>query len=299
MDRISAIQHFIRVADLGSFTQAANLAGVPKATISNAISQLENQLGAQLLHRTTRKVSLTHDGQTFYDRSIHLLLEFDDLHSLFQQTDAQLTGIIRVDMPIGLSKNVVCPALPAFLQSHPQLNIQLSSTDRRVDLIREGFDCVVRVGKLEDSDLIARPLGHMPIISCVSPAYIAQYGEPDSLESLGNHKLVHYQQNLSVRDDNWEYWDGKNYQTIKMKGAITVNNSEAYTAACIAGLGIIQVPAMGAKRLIEQGQLVHILKQYQAEAMPVNLLYANRHNLSKRVKIFMDWLSQLINQYTE
>lgn len=299
MDRINAIQHFVRVAELGSFTQAANLAGVPKATVSNAVSQLESQLGTQLLHRTTRKVSLTHDGQTFYDRSTHLLLEFDDLNSLFQQTDAQLTGRIRVDMPVGLSKNVVCPALPEFLNAHPHLDIQLSSTDRRVDLIREGFDCVVRVGKLEDSDLIARPLGYMPVISCVSPTYIERYGEPDTLASLANHKLVHYQQNLSARDDNWEYWDGKSYQSVKMQGAITVNNSEAYTAACIAGLGIIQVPAMGAKRLIEQGQLVQILKQYQAEPMPVNLLYANRHNLSKRVKVFMDWLSQLINQYTE
>lgn len=299
MDRLDSMQHFVRVAELASFTQAAESLGLPKASISTSIQRLETHIGTRLLHRTTRKVSLTQDGMTFYQRCKDLLADMDELSTLFQQTEANLSGRIRVDMPVGISKNIVCPSLPDFIAKHPDIEIQLSSTDRRVDMIQEGFDCVVRVGHLTNSELISRPLGEMRIINCVSPSYIQRYGEPTQFNQLPHHHLIHYVQNLGSKSDGWEYREGQRYRCIDMQGAITVNNSEAYTAACLAGLGIIQVPIVGVKMLLEQGHLVEVLKQYQAEPMPVSLLYPNRRNLSKRVQVFMDWLTLLIKDYIQ
>ncbi|WP_416308085.1 LysR family transcriptional regulator [Neptunicella sp. SCSIO 80796] len=299
MDRLDDMQHFVRVAEMASFTKAADSLGMPKASISISVQRLETQMGARLLHRTTRKVSLTQDGVTFYERCKDLLADMDELSTLFLQTEANLSGRIRVDMPVAIAKNIVCPALADFIASHPDIEVQLSSTDRRVDMIQEGFDCVVRVGNLTDSELIARPLGTLRIINCVSPAYIQQYGEPTHIEQLSEHRLVHYVQNIGSKSAGWEYHDGKSYRCIDMPGAVTVNNSEAYTAACLAGLGIIQVPAVGVKNLLSLGQLLEVLTNYTAESMPVSLLYPNRRNLSKRVQVFMDWLTLLIKDYAQ
>jgi DNA-binding transcriptional LysR family regulator len=158
MNRLDAMQIFARVAELASFTRAAESLGLPKASASNAVQQLESALGARLLHRTTRKVQLTQDGQAFYERSKDLLADMDELQSMFQQGEQALRGRLRVDMPSGIARAYIVPRLPKFLQAHPQIELELSSTDRRVDLVREGFDCVVRVGALGDANLIARPL---------------------------------------------------------------------------------------------------------------------------------------------
>jgi DNA-binding transcriptional LysR family regulator len=298
MDRFSQMQVFVRVAELSSFTQAASSLGLPKASVSGAVQGLEKQLGTRLLHRTTRTVNLTQDGLVYYQRCKDLLGELDELESLFQQSSASISGLIRVDMPIGIAKNCVIPCLPDFIRNHPQIEVQLSSTDRRVDLVHDGFDCVVRVGHLKDSELIARPAGKLKVINCVSPAYIAQYGQPHSLDDLSGHKLIHYVLNLGAPSSGWEYFDGKNYQSINMQGAITVNNSESYTAACLAGLGIIQSPQVGVQEFLDSGELVAILQNFQAEPMTVSVIYPNRRNLPKRVQLFMDWLTAILLNYT-
>lgn len=298
MDRLAAMKVFVRVAELGSFTRAAETLGLPKASISGSVQQLENLMGTRLLHRTTRKVQMTHDGQTCYERCKDLLAEMDELESRFKQVPAHISGRLRVDMPTGVARNLVIPHLPAFLASHPGIELELGSSDRRVDLVREGFDCVVRVGTLGDSGLIARPLGQLRIINCVSPAYLALHGEPRHVDELVNHRLVHYVQTLGAKPEGWEYRDGERYRSIAMKGVLTVNNTEAYTRACLAGLGIIQVPAAGVREYLADGRLVEILKEYSAEPMPVSLLYPNRRNLSARVQVFMDWLTELLHEYT-
>src|SRR5690606_38358130 len=174
----------------------------------------------------------------------------------------------------------------------PSIELELSSTDRRVDLIREGFDCVVRVGSLVDSGLTARPLGLMRIINCVSPAYIARWGRPRSLEDLSRHRLVHYTPTLGAKPDGWEYRDGQRCASVAMAGALTVNNADAYLHACLAGLGIIQVPVAGVRAYLQAGELVEVLQDFPIQPMPVTLLHPHRRHLPRRVQVFMDWLAE-------
>ena len=297
MNRIEAMQIYVSVAELASFTQTANTMGLPKASISTAVQQLESELGTRLLHRTTRRVQMTQDGQVFYERCKDLLADFEELQNLFRSNETALQGRLRVDMPSGVAKDVVLPRLPEFLQAHPALNIELSSTDRRVDLIREGFDCVLRVGALGDSNLIARPLGYYRMINCASPGYVAQFGMPQHPDELAGHRLIHYVMTLGARDSGFEYEDpddaGK-VKTVAMNGALTVNNSDAYYGACLAGLGIIQVPEAGVRAALDGGQLVELMPNYRSAPMPVSLVYANRRHQPRRVQVFMNWLDAIM-----
>jgi DNA-binding transcriptional LysR family regulator len=300
MDKLTAMQIFVRVAELASFTRAADSLGLPKASVSTAVQHLETLLGSRLLHRTTRKVQMTQDGQTFYERCKDVLSDIDELESLFQQTPLTLQGRLRVDMPTSVAKDLVIPHLPAFLARYPGIDIELSSTDRRVDVVREGFDCVLRVGTLNDSGLIARPLGELRLVNCVSPGYIAEHGEPRHKDDLANHLLIRYVSLLGSKAAGFEYRDrdSDRYVTATMKSVITVNNAESYTDACIAGLGVIQAPLAGMRPHLASGALIEILSDLQAEPMPVSLLYPNRRHLSKRVQVFMDWLTNLMTTYT-
>lgn len=293
MDRLDHLRSFLRVAELGSFTAAAEQLGLPKASVSLAVQRLEAEVGVQLLHRTTRRVRLTADGAQFQQRARDLLDDMEDLQGMFRR-DTQLKGRLRVDMSSGLARQLVIPHLPDFLARHPGLEIELSGTDRRVDLVREGFDCVVRVGPLDDNTLVARPLGVMHIVNCASPAYLAARGMPYSLEDLSHHALVHYVGTLGQRSPGFEYHDGQAYRSVPMRGAITVNSGEAYSAAALAWLGIIQVPRLGARVALAAGTLVEVLPACVAEPMPVTLLYAQRRHLPRRVAAFMDWMAALL-----
>lgn len=299
MNQLDAMQIYVRVAELSSFTKAADSLGLPKASISTAVQQLESRLSTRLLQRTTRRVQMTQDGQVFYERCKDLLADMDELDNLFQQGASNLTGRLRIDMPSAMAKNQLVPRLPEFLVQHPQLQIEISSTDRRVDLVQEGFDCVIRVGKLSDSSLIARPLGRLELINCASPEYVARIGKPQTLEDLARHQLIHYVPTLGGKSAGFEYIQDDEVKFFAMGGNITVNNSDAYTAACLAGLGIAQIPRIGAQENLEQGKLVEILPQHRARAMPVSLLYANRRNLARRVQVFMEWASKVLCDYID
>ncbi|MER2021884.1 MAG: LysR family transcriptional regulator [Stenotrophomonas sp.] len=294
MDRLDHLRCFLRVAELGSFTGAADSLGLPKASVSLAVQRLEAEVGVQLLHRTTRRVQLTADGAQFQTRAHDLLHDMDDLQGMFRVDTSQLKGRLRVDMSSGLARQLVIPQLPDFLAQHPGVEIELSGTDRRVDLIREGFDCVLRVGPLDDNTLVARPLGQLRIINCASPAYLAARGTPATLDDLASHVLVHYVGTLGQRSPGFEYHDGEAYRSLPMGGAVTVNSGDGYTAAALAGLGIIQVPLLGARPALTAGTLVEILPGLQAEPMPVTLLYAQRRHLPRRVAAFMDWAAAVI-----
>ena len=299
INRLDAMQIFVRVAELSSFTRAAETLGLPKASMSAAVQKLEKMLGVRLLHRTTRRVQMTQDGRAFYERCKDLLGDMDELQSMFQQSPQALRGRLRVDMPSSAARDMVIPRLPEFLREHPHLELELSSTDRKVDLVREGFDCVLRVGSIQDPSVVARQLGHFRMINCASPAYLARYGTPRTLADLANHQLVHYVPVLGARSTGWEYLDGTVYRSLHMPGAITVNNVEAYEAACLAGLGLVQVPAKGVSHHIESGRLVEVLAEHPSEPMPVALLYAHRRNLSQRLKAFMDWMAQILAPYLD
>lgn len=228
MDKIHAMQLFIRVAELESFSRAADTLGLPKGSVSRQIQALENHLGTQLLHRTTRRVQLTQDGMIYYERAKDLLSNLDELDGLFHHDPSSISGKLRVDMPVGVARNLVMPRLPSFLHQYPGLELELSSSDRLVDLVREGFDCVVRVGTLKDSGLIARPLGKLTQINCASPQYLARFGYPESLEDLASHAVVRYSVNLGTRAQgfevatengtqwvkNWRHANGKQYRNL-------------------------------------------------------------------------------------
>ncbi|GFZ97132.1 LysR family transcriptional regulator [Dyella caseinilytica] len=298
MHRTEAMHIFVRVAEMASFTRAADSLGLPKASASTAIQQLEAQLGTQLLHRTTRRVQMTQDGQRFYERCKELLADMDELTSMFQQAPQMISGRLRVDMNGSIARRIM-PYLPQFLREHPQLQVELSCTDRRVDVVGEGFDCVLRVGNLEDSSLIVRTLGVFPIANCASPAYLEENGVPRELSDLSGHRLIHYVSRLGQRPPGFEYLEGKECRYVPMQGVLTVNSVEAYEEGCLAGLGIIQGPRIGLTELIEQGRLIEVLPQYRAEPMPVSLLYGQRRNLSARVQVFMDWLKDVMVPYLD
>ena len=297
MNQLDAMQIFVRVAELSGFTAAAESLGLPKATVSLAVQQLENQLGTRLLHRTTRSVQLTQDGQVVLERSKDLLADMSELQQMFRKQPSALSGRLRVDMPLAIARELVIPQLPDFLRQHPALQLELSSTDRRVDLVREGFDCVLRVGALLDSSLIARPVGQYRMINCASPRYIAEYGMPQSPTELDRHQLVHYQANFGGRDPGFEYVDPQvpgSVRHVAMAGVLTVNNSEAYTAACLAGLGIVQSPEPGMRSYLASGQLVEVLPACRPAPMPISFIYANRRQLPQRVQVFMNWMTDLL-----
>jgi DNA-binding transcriptional LysR family regulator len=296
MDRVQQLAVFARVAELESFTQAAAQLGLPKATVSLAVRELEGAVGVRLLQRTTRRVRLTEDGRVFHARSRELVSDVEELFSMFQRTDAELSGRLRVDMPTGVARNIVVPRLPDFLKAHPKIELELSSTDRRVDLIREGFDCVLRVGALSDSVLIAKALGSFKLINCASPTYLRAHGTPRRLADLKSHRLIHYAPVLGQRPDGFEVYDGSTTRSVEMAGSLSVNSAVTYEAACLAGLGIIQAPSVGLQHLLRAKQLVRILPKFEAAPMPAHLLYAARSQLSRRVATFMRWLTVVMEQ---
>ena len=294
MNKLEALKVFVRVAELSSFTRAADALEMPKASVSDAVKQLEAAFGVRLLQRTTRTVHLTHDGEECYRRGKAVLDDMETLEGLFQGGASALEGALRVDMSLGLARNLVIPRLPEFLRDHPKLDVVLSSTDRRVELVREGFDCVLRVGPLSDSSLVAMPMGRFVQINCASPDYLAQHGIPRNLDDLARHRLVHYVSNPGDRSPGFEYVTDDKTVYLPMAGNVTVNNSDAYRAACLAGLGLTQVPSFGIADDLATGRLVEILPAHRAPPLPVSLLVANRRHLPKRVQVFAAWLKDIL-----
>ena len=199
---------FATVAELASFSRAAEQLGLAKGRVSTAVQQLEARLGTRLLQRTTRSVRVTPDGERFLDRCKELLTEAEQLQAMFQPAASGLSGRLRIDLPNTIARDFVLPRLPEFLAAHPLLEIGVSTTDRRVDLVHEGFDCVLRVGALVDSDLVARPLGGLPMRNVASPAYLRTHGTPRSLDDLAAHHVVHYMPSLNAQGAAWEHVDG-------------------------------------------------------------------------------------------
>jgi DNA-binding transcriptional LysR family regulator len=213
------------------------------------------------------------------------------------ETPRAVRGPVRADLPVRLACDAVIPRLPEFLAAHPEVEVLLSTTDRRVDVLRDGFDCVLRVGALEDSGLAARRLGSLPMMNCASSAYLRRYGTPRTLGDLDAHYVVHYSLELGADTPSFEYRDGDRYVARPMRSLVTVNNSDAYTAACLAGLGIIQVPRLGKAHPVGTGSLVEILPDLTCEPMPVSLVHAYARNVPKRVRLFMAWLGELVSPF--
>jgi len=297
--KLEDLRIFATVAELMSFSRAAEQLGLAKGRVSTAVQQLEARVGSRLLQRTTRSVRLTPDGEVFLDRCKELLSEAEQLEAMFRPAASGLTGRLRIDLPSSVARDVIIPRLPEFLAAHPLLEIGVSTTDRRVDLVHEGFDCVLRVGALGNSELVARPLGGLRMCNLASPEYLRVHGTPRKLADLARHRVVHYASALSAQDAAWEYRDpadGK-LRTLPMRATVTVNGTDAYHAAALAGLGLIQAPALGTRALVAAGRLVEVLPRLTASPLQVSLLYAHRRQLAPRVQAVMAWLAQVLSAY--
>lgn len=297
MDRIDRFRIFARVVESSSFTRAANLLGVPRSSVSAAVQELEGHVGARLLHRTTRKVSPTQDGIAFYERCLRLLADVEDVENLFRRTGAQPSGRLRIDVPGRIGRLIIAPALPELLELYPQLDIDLGVTDRAVDLVEDSVDCVLRVGPLSDSGLISRLIGRLPLINVASPTYLKLHGTPRTPDDLREHWAVNYASPSSGRVESWEWIEDDTPRTMQMRGRVSVNNAEAYIACCLAGLGLIQIPAYDVRVHLEAGELIEVLPAYRAKPMPMTLLYPHKQHLSRRLQVFADWLEALLERH--
>ncbi|EHE9875436.1 LysR family transcriptional regulator [Escherichia coli] len=299
MDKIHAMQLFIKVAELESFSRAADFFALPKGSVSRQIQALEHQLGTQLLHRTTRQVKLTPDGMAYYQRAKDVLSNLNELDGLFQQDTTSISGKLRVDIPLGVAKNLLLPRLPEFLHQYPGIELELSSSDRAIDILRDGYDCVIRTGALPEDGVIVRPLGKLTMINCASPHYLTRFGYPQSVGDLTSHAVVHYTPHLGAHPLGFEVATSNGVQWFKSGGMLTVNSSETYLAAGFAGLGIIQIPRVTVREALRAGRLIEVLPNYRAEPLSISLVYPQRRELSRRVNLFMQWLAGVIKEHLD
>ncbi|WP_431260159.1 LysR family transcriptional regulator [Roseateles chitinivorans] len=296
MKNLEPLEIFVRIAEMGSFTRAAESLGIQKGRASIVVRELEARMGVRLLHRSTRTVQLTEDGRRFHARAREVLADAEELEAMFAGSEAPLRGRLRIDLPTEFARATIVRALPSFVDAHPDLVLEISSTDRRVDLIQEGMDCVLRVGGIVDESLVARRLGVLPMINAASPAYLKRFGVPRSLSDLldQGHRMVHYAPTLGSAPIGWEYPEGEGYRTVALPGSISFNNVQTYHVAGLAGLGLIQAGRASLTPFLASGELVEVLPALRPKPLPVSVVVAHRQNLSRRVRVFIDWLAQTL-----
>lgn len=288
MDRYEAMRVFTRIVERRSFTLAAEDLGLPRTTVTDAIKGLEARLGVRLLQRTTRHVSPTLDGEAYYGRCLRLIADLEDAESAFSTSRPK--GLLRVDVQATLARHFVMPKLPEFLVKYPEIELVFSEGDRFVDLVREGVDCVLRVGELRDSDMIARRLTMLAEVTCAAPAYLAQHRTPATLDDLEGHRVVGFRSSATGAVLPLEFTVGDAVRHIALPATITVTGAESYNAAAIAGLGLVQAPRYRLEPQFAAGQLVPILEDYAPSPSPVSLLYPRAKQLSPRLRVFIDWM---------
>lgn len=290
MDRYDAMRVFTRIVERRSFTLAAKDLGLPRATATDAIKALEARLGVRLLQRTTRHVSPTLDGEAFYGRCLQLIADLEDAENAFASTKPK--GLLRVDVHGTLAGHHIVPRLPEFLAAYPEIELHLSEGDRFVDLVREGIDCVIRVGTLQDSEMIARRLTLLEEVTCASPAYCERNGVPQTLKELSGHRMVGFRSSATGAILPLEFTVGALIRTVVLPASMSVAGAETYTAAALAGLGLIQAPRYRLERYFASGELTPLLEAFPPSPTPVSLLYPRAKQLSPRLRVFIDWCAK-------
>lgn len=282
---------FSRVVERRSFTLAAEDTGLPRSTVTDAVKQLEARLGVRLLQRTTRHVSPTLDGEAYYQRCLSILADIEDAEGAFAGTKPK--GLLRVDVHGTLARHFVLPSLPSFLETYPDIEFYMSEGDRLVDLIREGIDCVLRVGVPQDSDMVARRVAMLDEITLASPSYIAAFGLPEHPDRLDTHRMVGFRATGSAGPLPLEFIIDGSVRNITIPATVTVNAAESYISAARMGLGMIQIPRYHAEQDLAAGTLVQVLADFPLTQTPVSLLYPRNRQLSPRVRVFIDWLAKV------
>ncbi len=292
MDRFQAMQVFARVVEANSFTRAADGLALPRTTVTTVVQNLERHLGVRLLNRTTRRISLTPDGAAYYKHATRILAEVEETEACFQDAALRPRGRLRIDVPAAIGQLILIPALCEFHDRHPDIELVIGMGDRRVDLVQEAVDCVIRIGELEDSSLVARRIGVMQTLTCAAPSYLERHGVPQSLEALGSHQAVHYFSS-SGRNCSWTFMvDGKERAT-EVRGVVSVNDWGAHLACGLQGFGLIQTARFMVLPHLRSGQLVEVLPQWQPPSLPISLLYLQHRQLSPKVRVFSDWVAEL------
>jgi LysR family transcriptional regulator, regulator for bpeEF and oprC len=297
MDRLDAMRLFTRIAELGSFTAAADDLNLPRATVTHTIKRLESRLGAQLLQRTTRRVRTTRDGEAYYNHCVRLLAEMDAVEADFREATVQPRGRLRIDVPAQMARQWLIPALPAFLARYPTLELDIGTGDRFVDLLRDGVDCVLRVGTLPDSNLVSRRVGILQQLTVASAAYVRKQGLPQSLADLHNgHYAVNWASPTTHRSEPLEFVVGRKRREVIMPGRVTVSGVEAYLACCEAGLGLAQFPVYRVAEAMANGSLREILPATPPPSLPVTVLYPPHRQMPARLRVFVDWMVEVMSK---
>jgi LysR family transcriptional regulator, regulator for bpeEF and oprC len=293
MDRLIAMQTFALVAQLGSFSKAAEALNLPNASVSTRVAQLEAHLQVKLLARTTRRLSLTEDGAAYLERAQRLLHDLDELEAQVAGEVAAPKGRLRIDVPAAAGRHVLAPALPEFFARYPGITLDMGSSDRPVDLITEGVDCVIRGGVVHDEQLVARKLGAFEVITCATPTYLKAHGMPKTPTDLqtGAHQAVNFFSSKTGRIFNFDFEKKGEKTEIALPHTVSANDADTQMALCLEGLGLMQYPRTKVlQQQLDAGALVEVLRDWSAGSMSLYVLYPRNRHLSARVRVFVDWV---------
>lgn len=280
---------FTRVLERQSFTLAAEDLNIPRSTVTDVVKRLEQRIGVVLLERTTRQVAPTIDGDAFYKRCLSIIQEVEDAETAF--SGAKPKGALRVEVHGTLARHFLLPKLPQFLSEYPKIELFMSEGDKLSDAVKEGIDCVIRVGAIKSVDLIARKIGLLEEITVASPEYLQTHGIPMRLNDLENHKMIGFRATGSSAAMPLEFASEGSLVNCSVPVSLMVNSAETLVAAAHQGLGIIQVPRYHVEQSLRDGSLMAILEGYPPEPSPVSVLYPRNRQYSARVKVFLEWLA--------
>jgi LysR family transcriptional regulator for bpeEF and oprC len=290
MDNLSGILAFVRAAEARSFTKAARQLGMSPSGVSKAISRLEDQFKVRLLHRTSRSVSMTPEGTAFYERCRQIVAGLEDAEQLLSRAREMPRGVLRVTLPLSVGRLYLARVMPAFVERYPELAVEASFTDRLVDLIEEGYDLAVRMGKPPDSRVIARPLTTGTLTTCAAPAYLKRHGTPRKPEDLVNHNCIRFVVPGTGRAQDWKFQrDGKRFG-ISVSGNLTLDHAEALVEAALAGTALIQISSYVTTPAIRSGKLKTVLSGFQVDSPAIWVMYPQNRHLTPRVRAFVDFL---------
>ncbi|WP_426748249.1 LysR family transcriptional regulator [Myxococcus faecalis] len=297
MDKFMAMEAFVRVVESGTFTKAADALGLPKTAVTRLIQQLESHLRVKLLHRTTRRVTVTPEGQSYYPQALRLLGEVRELESTLSQSKRGPRGRLRVESSGTLSRLLLVPALPSFYARYPQMHLELGVSDRVVDLLSDNVDCAIRGGGVKDESLVARHLVDLTYGLCASPAYVERHGWPRHPQELAgpSHAVVSYFSSPSGKELPFVLLrDGERLE-VHGRSLLTLNETNAYLAAGLAGLGVMFAPRFVLEPYIARGELVRVLEGWRPEPRPLFLVYPPARQQAAGLRVFIEWVTELFS----
>jgi DNA-binding transcriptional LysR family regulator len=295
MDRIAAMNAFVRVVEAGNFTKAADSLDLPNATVTRLIQALEQHLQVRLLQRTTRTVTVTPEGATYYERVLRLMADLSDIESTAKQSQAKPSGRIRVESAAAIGTMVIVPALGEFYRSYPDVAIELGVGNRRADLIAEGIDCAIRVGEATEQFMVARRIGEFQFTTCATPAFLEAHGKPHDPQELQAFRTVGMS-TASGRALPFRFCENGTETELALQHVLTVNDTNACLAAGLASLGIIQAPTYAVQPALTSGHLVSLLDDCATHSIPVHVVYPPNRFLSAKVRVFIDWVIELFER---